>query len=297
MPASNWIVYALLSGLFMAIVNLIDKYILTKWIKQPMVPILMMGVIGFVWSLIIYFVQGFSFLSQTNILLTFLAGISFLFMAYFYFRAAMIEEISRVVPLNYIAPFFVSIQALVFLDESFSAKKYIGILFLILGAFLISLKKPFKLHVGKAFWLMILSSFALSIHLVITKYLLSFADFWTVFSLSRIGLFLALLPVFPKYYSDFVSTLKNHGRKVVVAMTVNESFALLASLFITIAASSGFVTLVNALSSVQPFFVLFFAVVLSIFFPKVLKEEIGKSVILLKFVAMALMFTGAVLIT
>jgi drug/metabolite transporter (DMT)-like permease len=57
------------------------------------------------------------------------------------------------------------------------------------------------------------------------------------------------------------------------------------------------VTLVAALSSVQPFFVLLIAVVLSVFYPKILKEEIGKSAVLLKAVAILVMFAGAVLIT
>jgi hypothetical protein len=56
------------------------------------------------------------------------------------------------------------------------------------------------------------------------------------------------------------------------------------------------VTLVNALASVQPFFVLAFAVALSIFYPKILKEEIGRSAVALKLIAIAMMFAGVILI-
>jgi hypothetical protein len=63
------------------------------------------------------------------------------------------------------------------------------------------------------------------------------------------------------------------------------------------AVSLGPVTLVTALSSLQPFFVLVFALLLSRFLPGVLKEETGASTVLLKPASIALMFAGAVLIT
>lgn len=297
MHNNSWIIFSILSALFLAIVSTVDKYVLTKWIKKPMVPVLILGVIGLIASIVICLIHGFSLLSPTNILLATASGISFIFMAYFYFHAAKIEEISRVVPLFYIAPLFVSILASIFLHEIFSLKKYLGVFFLLIGAVIISSKKSVKFRLGKAFWLMILSSFALSIHMVITKYLLRFADFWNIFSFIRIGIFLALIPAFPIYFPEILSTINEHGKKVITVMTLNESLALGASLLITIAASVGYVTLVNALSSVQPFFVLLFALVLSLFYPNILKEEIGKLTILLKFIAIILMFSGVIIIT
>ena len=53
----------------------------------------------------------------------------------------------------------------------------------------------------------------------------------------------------------------------------------------------------NSLSSVQPFFVMLFAIVLSVFYPKILKEEITGQAVLVKSVAIMLMFAGAILIT
>jgi hypothetical protein len=80
-------------------------------------------------------------------------------------------------------------------------------------------------------------------------------------------------------------------------LTKNETFNLFGVLFITIAVSIGYITLVNALSSIQPFSILLFAVILSIFFPFILKEEIGKSIVAQKLIAIILMFIGAILIT
>jgi drug/metabolite transporter (DMT)-like permease len=72
---------------------------------------------------------------------------------------------------------------------------------------------------------------------------------------------------------------------------------LAATLCSVAAVSLGPVTLVTALSSLQPFFVLVFALLLSRFLPGVLKEETGRSTVFLKLASIALMFAGAVLIT
>lgn len=80
-------------------------------------------------------------------------------------------------------------------------------------------------------------------------------------------------------------------------MSANETVNLFGVLFITIAVSAGYVTLVSALSSIQPFFILLFTVILSIFYPHILKEEVGRSVIFQKFLAIILMFIGVILIT
>ena len=92
-------------------------------------------------------------------------------------------------------------------------------------------------------------------------------------------------------------TLKKQGKKVVGLISLAGLLNLIAVLFITIAFSVGYVTLVNALSQIQPFFVLFFATILSIFYPNVLKEEVGKLTIVFKFIATILLFIGAILIT
>ena len=63
------------------------------------------------------------------------------------------------------------------------------------------------------------------------------------------------------------------------------------------AALGGYITLVNALASSQPFFVLLYAAILSVWFPRILSEEIGRRAFVHKFAAIALMFAGVLLVT
>ncbi len=293
----SWILFSILAALTWAIVNIIDKYVLTKWVRKPIVPVMILGIIGLLASFLVYLFRGFSELSLLNIALSFIAGTFYILAIIFYFKAVKIEEISRVIPLFYLTPLFVLIFAAILLGEIFTPIKYLGIFLLVVGAILISSKNFIKLSFGKAFWFMVLASLTLSVNAIITKYLLNFADFWTIFSYTRIGTIFALIPIFYFSFSDLVSTVKEHGKKVVGVISLNESLNAGGILLITIATAAGPVTLVNALSSIQPFFVLLFTVILSVLYPKILKEEISKSTVLVKLIAIILMFIGAILIT
>ena len=258
---------------------------------------MILGIIGLLASLFIYLFHGFSPLSYLNIIWAFVAGVLYILSMLFYFKAAKIEEISRIAPLWYLTPVFVLILAAIFLGEVFPLIKYLGIFLLVTGAIIISLKNLEKISIGRAFWFMILASLVLSGEAVITKHLLNFTDFWTVFSYIKIGTIFALIPIFYFSFKDLTSTVKEHGKKVIGVISLAEILNLVGKVFITIAIATGYVTLVNALSSVQPFFVLLFAVILSIFYPSIIKEELNKPIIVQKLVAIILMFIGAILTT
>lgn len=293
----SWILFSILAAFIWAIVNIIDKYILSKLVDRPIIPVIIMGFIGLVAGLLVFIFLGFQQLSISNIFLALISGFLYVLMTFFYFRAVKIEEISKLIPLFYLTPVFILFIAGLFLGEIFTPIKYFGIILLIVGAILISTNKPFSLSFNKAFWFMILSSLSLAINQVITKYLLGFADFWTIFAYIRIGAFVALVPAIVANVDNFKILYQEKKLRPFVFMSLSESLNLLGVLSITIATATGFVTLVNALSSVQPFFVLLFTVLISILYPQILKEEIKKSIILLKSLAIAIMFIGVLLIS
>lgn len=287
----EWIVFSVLAAVVWAAVNIVDKYILTRLIRKPVIFLMILGLVGLIFSVLIYFFKGLQDLNPLNIYIALLAGLFYLLMCYFYFKAAQIEEISRVVPLLYIDSLFVMLLAFVFLDEVFTPIKYAAIILLIAGAFILSYNGISK---GKALLLMLLSAICLALNHVLTKYLLGFADFWTIFSWSRVGVVIALLPVFFYYYKDLFGTLKRG--KVFCLLSLNETLNALGILLITIAASYGYITLVNALSSLQPLFVLIFAFFISIYYPKILREELGKATFV-KLLGIIFVLCGAGLIS
>lgn len=293
-----WVFYSLLSAFMMAVVNMIDKFVLTQWVRKPVVPLLILGLVGLVPALGVFFIQGFSLPGFGLLLPSFLAGASFVLMSFLYFSAAQADDISRVVPLFYLSPLFVSVLAAVFLGEVFSGKKYAGVVLIVVGAVLINVRKnsPFFRMPGKGFRQMILAALFLAAYTVATKKALSRSDFWSVFAWTRLSMLAVLAPVFFKEGHNLRAAVRERGLKVAGLLTLNETLAMASTLCLTVALSSGFATLVTTLSSIQPFFVLIFAVFMSLFFPKILQEELGRSVLALKFVSILLMFLGAGLI-
>ncbi len=228
--------------------------------------------------------------------MAFSAGIIYFFSYLLYFKAAELEEISRVIPLVFLSPLYILVLAHIFLGERLSLIHYLGVIFLMVGAILISGRSFSNIRFNSAFWLMIACSFLLAIVDVITKYILDFADSWTAFSYLRIGMFAASIPFLCRFSGDSFLVAGKHGIRIIVAMIASSIITLAGLLVYTVAIGRGSVTLVTALSSVQPFFVLFFVVILSVYRPQVLKEELGKSILIRKFLAIALIFIGAMCI-
>ena len=292
-----WILFSLLATFLWALGNIIDKYILSKWIEKPIIPVMFVGIIGLLSSVAIYFFQGYETLSNINIAWSFLAGTLYILTNIFYYEAIKLEEASRIMALFQITPLFVSIIAAMFLEEIFVATTYFGIILLVIGAIIISSKNSITLKFEKPFFFMILASFSWASMMVITKSLLNFADFWTIFSYSRIGTIFVLIPIFYFNFSEVLLAIKEKGKKIILIASIPESIGIMAILLITIASVDGYVTIVNALMSLQPLFVLVMAVTLSKFYPKIIKEEIGKSTVLKKIIAIIIMMIGAFLIT
>ncbi|MBU3905311.1 MAG: EamA family transporter [Nanoarchaeota archaeon] len=291
-----WVILAIISAAIWSIVAIIDKYIITKHIKEPIVPVMIIGLIAIIASILIYIFNGYSTLSTINIFLAIITGALFVPQILFYFKALKIGEVSRIIPLFYMSPIIVFILAAIFLGEVFTLGKYLGMILVVIGSIFITMKKMTKFSIGKEFWLIMLSVIFLSIITILTKYLLGFADYWTVFAYIKIGNFIATIPIVYLYYGTLSRALAKSGKKVVGLLLTNETIALTASLIFIIALSLGSASLVTGISAVQPFFVLLYATILSLFLPKILKEEISKSVIIHKLFAIVLVFIGGYLI-
>lgn len=297
MKNQSWIVLSLLSGLLMAVVNLIDKYVLTRLVKQVMVPLFILGLIGLGPGLLILLVKGGLWLAWPHLLMGVGAGFAFLAMSYFYFRAAQVEEISRVVPLFYLAPIFVTAAAVFLLGEMLSIRAGFGIATLIGGAALISWRWPLRLRPSRAFRLMVLAAAAMAAYTVAAKYLLGFTDYWSVLAISRIGMAVGLVPFFFGYRSELKTTLSGrHGLKVAGLMAGNEVIALAGSFFFIMAAARGPIAVVNAVASTQPFFVFALSLVVTMVRPRLLGEDLGWGNLTFKFAAILIMFAGLVLL-
>lgn len=291
-----WIFLSLLAAFLWAVAGVIDKFMLGKWLRNSRIPLIIVGFVSLVLVIIIDLLGLLQPVAPWVLFAAIFSGAVFAFTLLLYFKAMQLGEASRIIPLLYISTLFTAILAAVFLGEIFTVQTYIGIFLLVGGAIFISLNKFSKFTFDKAFWYAILSAIISGANVVLTKYLLNFMDYWSMFGYARTGTFLFMVPFLLVDWKELVATVKKHGMKVVYGITTSEVITNIGGFVYTIAMAGGFATLVSALTSVQPFFTLLLAVMLSIFFPHILKEEIGKKTLIIKFIAIILIFIGAILV-
>lgn len=293
----SWQFLAVLAAALWASVNVLDKFLVSKYVRNPLVMFSLTGFFAAFIMLGIYLRNGLHPISAHLALLGMLSGVLYTCASILYFNAIKEHDVSRMLPLFFTMPLFSAVFAGIFLGEIFLPKTYIGIAAIVAGALLLAPRivgTRFKVH--KAFWFVLGSACVVAIGSTVFKYVLDNTTYWTGLFYVNMGQLIAIPVIMVKALPDVAYTLRHYGKRVFVMLALVECIDFSASLVFWAAASAGYITLVNAFSSVQPFFVLLYAVVLGKFLPNILDEDINKHAVLLKFGAICLMFAGILLV-
>jgi len=295
----DWLIFAFVAAVFWAVGVVIDKYIITKHMQDPFSYQLLYTMAESPILLLLLFASISSALPWS--LLGIVAGFGIYPGLILYFKAMAIEEASRVISMWYTSPILVLLLAYVFLEEKLSLPSYLGVVFLVLGAIFISYRKEEgkKPVVSPALGLILASGVVFAGYEVLTKYVLGAIDYLSYLFWNFVGTAMIAFSLFclPKIRGNFLSDIKRVNRTVLFWRIVNTSLGIIASVFYYIAISGGPVSLVSAASSLEPFFVFAFTLLLSLFVPKILKEETRKRVVTIKALAIILIVAGTWLIT
>jgi len=258
-----------------------------------------MGFIDVIFAVIVCLVNPVSFIFP-YVLFAMAVGLMPLLAFWFYSKALMVEEISRITPLFQFIPIFVVLLSVIFLNEILSVQRYFGVAIILIAAVLISYRnsKSGK-SLSSALKFMIPFSLVLSVHSILEKLLLTHIDYWSVFFWNLLGAFCGILFLlsFSKPRREFTETVHTVGKSAFFVVLVGEAVYFLGTICWLIAASMGYVSLVSAFAGLQHFFVFIYVLLSSLFVPKLLKEEMTRGVIALKISAIALMFAGTWLVT
>lgn len=293
-----WIILTLTVAFIFAILNVIDKYILTDELKDPILCTTVYGFVTFFILGIITLITKQNLLIPLNIILISLfAGIFLSIGIFFYYKSLSHEEVSRVIPLLSLGPLFVLILATIFLNETFTLVKYLGIASLICGAFLISIRfglKKKKMAVTPVIFAMILATLALALRSVLIRQATLYFPFMQIIFWFALGIFIIAAALLIKHHPKIRKKLQIKGIKHLILINIVSTLSLL--LYIKAIEISPAVSLVAALLATQGFFVLIFASLLSKFKPSIICEPLTKKIIILKIIAIALLTTGVILI-
>ncbi|MFA5363962.1 MAG: EamA family transporter [Candidatus Bathyarchaeia archaeon] len=295
----DWFAFALLSPAFWGINNIFYKFLMTKKFQGYYSMIIYLNFIDLIFAGIVCVVSPISF-QLPYAVFAMLVGVMPVLSFWFYSKALLVEEISRITPLFQFIPIFVVMLSMVFLGEILSAQKYLGIALIVATSLLVSYRKSENGgSLSSAFKWMMPFCVILSVYNVFNKYLLAYIDSWSVFFWMMVGSFFAVLVMlgFSKPRKEFSETVQHDWKTKFVSTVTCEGLYFLGTICSLIAMSGGYVSIVSALSGLQYFFVFLFMVVLSLFVPQFLKEEIHRKAVALKAVAVVLMFVGTWILT
>jgi drug/metabolite transporter (DMT)-like permease len=316
----NWLFLAIFSYLLLAIVNLGDKFVVDKIIKDSRVYAFIVGVL----SAIIFVIAPW-FLEWPGLflfLVNIIAGALFIFALWTMYEALRVGEASRVVVvIGSIIPVFTIIFSLIFFKESFAINQWIGIIFLLMGMIIMSLvvsrRKKWSIFIKRTLsvfsggynkkWIFfsILSAFIYSLFFITTKYAYGHQEFLSSFIWIRLGgLLVALLFLIDKDSRKII--FKSFKKKSLLKrinpikkkepnklfVIFNQFLGSIAFLLQNYAVYLGPVAIINALQGVQYAFLLLLGIFLTIFFPKLLQEDISKKILIKKIISIILVGVG-----
>lgn len=291
-----WLALVLIARACFTVNNFIDRFLIEKKINNAGVLTIFASAVGLVFGIIVLAVIGFPVLSGDQTALLLLAG-AFMGIAIFpYYKAIALDDPSRVVPFFQTIPVFVVVGAYIFLREPISAAQLAGIGAITLGAFLLSIKK-FNLGIFRlrlSLWLVLLSSVCVAISIILFRFVVVSQEFWPSLGYYFMGEGAGglLLLLFAQQRLNSWQELKKVSTNTGLIFGVNQAIYLVGSLLAYKAVSLAPAALVAAIGGIQPFFVFVLGTALSVWFPSFVKEDIRKSTIALKVLAICLIFIG-----
>lgn len=299
----TWLIVTISAYFLFALVALVDKYLLTSSIPNPKVYAFYVGVLGILVFLLVPFV-GFYIPEISQIALSFLAGAIYIYALFWFFKTLRLFETSRVVPaIGGITPLlsFGLVYILSSGKEVLSFPEILAFVLLIFGSILITLERK-KIITFKSLQFSVLTAFLFSLAIVLTKYVYLTQPFWNAFIWMRIGGFLLALGFFvfaPEIKKEIFKKREYFPKKTAIIFLSNQAAGAGADILQNWAiflVPLIYVPIINAMAGVQYLFLFIFAILLSLKFPKILKEKISKEVIFQKVAAILLIGAGLVIL-
>ncbi|PIS40682.1 MAG: hypothetical protein COT26_02020 [Candidatus Kerfeldbacteria bacterium CG08_land_8_20_14_0_20_43_14] len=290
----SWLFFAIAAPFLYGITNFFDKYLIEKRVRNPMLLTFIGGLVAAVIGLVIWLIRGLPGMDFQSAAILIVSGIIFQWALIPYYKALQNEDASRITPLFQVIPVFALILAAIFLGERLYGNQIFGFCVILAGGIVLSLERfgrtMFRLR--RSFWLMMLSSLMYTLPFVFFKSVGQ--PFWNALAFEFFGLGLG---------SIFLLIPPNSRRKVLAEfptisgttwfpILINEVIYIAGKMSTFYATTLVAVSLVTAMAAFQPFFVLLLGTGLTIWFPRVVKENIQKKTLLIKLIATVIIFLG-----
>lgn len=300
----GWFLITVIASLLWGMTNFIDKFLISKHFQSNTgTLVLYSSLIGVPVAILIAIFKP-EVLSLDIMTAIFIIFNGFLYISYLfpYFKALAKADTSVVTPLFQTIPVFSYFLAFFVLGETLSGIQIAGSLLIIAGAVGISLKfYNNKVHLTKEVLLLqLLASFIIALNFLLFKFFAIELDFWTVSFWQYLGfvIFGLILLLFVKSYrKDFFASFKRSSKEIIGLNALNEVLNISATIIVTFATLLAPLALVLVVNGVQPLFVFLMGAGLTLFLPRLIKEDIRCKTLLQRMFFIIIICVGAYLLS
>jgi len=298
-----WLLFAFSGPVLWAASTHMDKYLVERYFKHSDTAVLMVFTawIGLIMLPFIFIFDAPALaLPLASILVMIASGILYMGAILFYLRAIQSAEASVIAPMFQFSVLFTFSLGYLILHETLNWSDGLGALFIVVGALVLSIDTSFHFRAPKMriLLLMLLATFVFALSAVIFKFFAIQEQFWSTTFWTYVGeaLFGAGILAIPKYLEQFIALLKTNTKALLAVNGVNELINLGGGLGVRFASLLAPVVLVSAISSTTTLFVFIFGIILTIFLPRLAREDLSRANLLQKGAAALLVAVGVILI-
>lgn len=292
----SWLLVIILAYLSFSLASLGDKLVLNR-AKNPKLYAFYVGFLSLLVLSAVPFV-GIRFPDVASFLWIFLSSGSFIFGLYVLYNAVEKFEVSRVVPIvGALQPIFILFLSFMLLEFGMiTASNMLAFAVLLLAGIIISFEKKLKVT-KKLLELSLFASLLIALSFVFIKLVFLHQSFFH--GIIWIGIFnflFALVFLFDAGVRSEIFVKKSaFDKKTLLLVIITQSAGGLAGLlqnFAIFLAPVSNLAILNALRGIQYMFLFVITLFFSFFYPKILKEEISRKIIIQKSVVIIMIVFG-----
>lgn len=318
----QWFILAFIASILWAVVVIVDKFILTHYIKDAVSyqVFLTLTMLPFLIFLLPFTSHNTNSSTPTILpVIIILLGVAMGLVYVLYNKALLIEEVSRVTPLFYLSPLFVLLFSFMFIGEGLSLRRYVGIGLMVFSAISVSVSlrgrnrdygdgdrhnyrqsHSHSLHISlsPALLMILVLDIMNAGKDVISKLMLSHLDYLSYLFWFLLGNIAGrpLLLLIPHNREKTLMIIKTLPPKVYLLSFINSTLAWAGYVLYFKAVSMTYISLVSAIPTTQPFLVFIFATLLGLFYPGLIEEKTDRRSLTIKGIAAVSVLIGAYLI-
>lgn len=293
----SYIIIAVIAHIFNGAANIIDKVVVSKYLKSASVYAFYLGALGGLSIFLLPFLG--SWLSIGLFLNAFVGGFTFVAAFYLMNAALMAGDTTKVITIiGGTLPVSSFILAWIFLGERLTAAEFIAFGLLVAGIILMSYQRTAQgVKVGPKYARRaIISGILYAISFVTAKYLYSNTTFvngfiWRGFGSLAAGLAILFVPLWRSQIVADLKSPKAEQQKGKLLILINQTIGAVGFVLLSYSISLGSVTIVNAMQGVQYGFIFLATVLLGKKVPQ-LRESLSRKIVIQKLLAIGLIIIG-----